>query len=57
MVDHHLSEKEQIEQLKRWWNENGKSLVAGLVIGIGGLAGYRYWDNVQTVRSENGSIN
>ena len=57
MVDHYLSEKEQIEQLKRWWNKNGKSLVAGLVIGIGGLAGYRYWDNVQTVRSENASIN
>ena len=57
MVDHYLSEKEQIEQLKSWWNENGKSLVAGLVIGIGGLAGYRYWDNVQTVRSENASIN
>ena len=57
MADHYSSEQEQVEQLKRWWKDNGRALVAGLVIGIGGLAGYRYWDSVQIARAENASVN
>lgn len=56
-MDHLASEQEQIDQIKRWWNENGKSLVFGLVIGVGGLAGYRYWDASETSRAENASQN
>ena len=56
-MDHYISEQEQVEQLKRWWKDNGKSLLLGLVIGIGGLAGYRYWDSTQSARAENASIN
>lgn len=56
-MDHYASEQEQIDQIKRWWNENGRSLVFGLVIGIGGLAGYRYWDSTQTQLAENASLN
>lgn len=55
-MDQYGSEQEQIEQLKRWWKENGRSLVFGLVIGIGGLAGYRYWDAARTVEAQNASI-
>ena len=57
VVDHYTSEDEQVEQIKRWWKDNGRALVAGLVIGIGGLAGYRYWDSVQIARAENASVN
>ena len=56
-MDHLASEQEQIDQIKRWWNENGKSLVFGLVIGVGGLTGYRYWDASETARAENASQN
>ena len=56
-MDHLASEQEQVDQLKRWWKDNGRSLVFGLVIGIGGLAGYRYWDTNQTQLAENASIN
>ncbi len=55
-MEHYASEQEQVEQLKRWWKENGRSLVFGLVIGIGGLAGYRYWDASETARAENASL-
>lgn len=57
VADHYTSEQEQVEQLKRWWKDIGRALVTGLVIGIGGLAGYRYWDNVQVTRAENASVN
>ena len=31
MAEHYVSEQEQVEQLKRWWKDNGKALIAGLV--------------------------
>ncbi len=55
-MEHYASEQEQVEAVKRWWKENGKALIFGLVVGIGGLAGYRYWDNLETSRAENASI-
>ncbi|MEQ8232346.1 MAG: tetratricopeptide repeat protein [Gammaproteobacteria bacterium] len=55
-MEHYASEQEQVEAVKRWWKENGKALVLGLVIGIGGLAGYRYWNELETSRAENASL-
>ena len=41
------SDEEQVEKLKSWLKENGMSIVLGIVIGVGGLSGYRYWLHVQ----------
>lgn len=56
MAEHYVSEDEQVERLKSWWRNYGRALLAGLVIGISGLAGYRYWDGTQNVHAENASI-
>lgn len=45
MSDEFQTEEEQIEAIKRWWKENGRSIILGLVIGIGGIGGYRYWQS------------
>ena len=37
------TDDEQVERIKNWWKDNGSSVIAGLVIGIGGLLGWRYW--------------
>ncbi len=37
------SEQEQVEAIKKWWKENGRSVIAGLVIGLGGIAGWKGW--------------
>jgi predicted negative regulator of RcsB-dependent stress response len=42
-VDDYKSEKEQWEDIKTWIKENGPWIVAGVVIGVGGLYGYRFW--------------
>ena len=57
MVDPYASEQETVDQIKRWWKENGTSLIVGLALGVGGLAGYRYWDSAQIARAESASIN
>ena len=44
-MDDLLSEKEQIEQMRSWWSENGGYVIGGLGLGIAVLAGYNYYEN------------
>jgi len=37
------TEEEQLEALKKWWKENGLSVIGGIVIGLGLIAGWRWW--------------
>ncbi len=56
-LDVYQTEKEQIDQIKKWWGENGKALIFGLVLGVGGLFGYRYWEASRIAEGQNASIN
>ncbi len=42
-MNDYVTDDEQVERIKKWWSENGSSVIFGLVIGIGGLVGWRYW--------------
>jgi predicted negative regulator of RcsB-dependent stress response len=42
-VSEYLSEEEQVEALKRWWRENGRSVIAGIVIGLAVVFGWQSW--------------
>jgi predicted negative regulator of RcsB-dependent stress response len=46
------TDDEQVEKLKKWWEENGRSVIAGIIIGVGGLFGYRYWVDFQEAKAE-----
>ena len=56
-MDAYTTEQEQIDKIKKWWDENGKAVVLGLAIGIGGLFGYRYWESARVAEGQNASIN
>lgn len=56
MVDVNLSEEEQVEALKKWWKENGKSVAAGIIIGLGGVFGWQYWSQYQQEIAEQASL-
>lgn len=51
-MDDYLSEKEQIQKIKAWLKENGPFIVAGLVLGIAGLAGWNYWQSYKIEQAE-----
>ncbi|OQX35622.1 MAG: hypothetical protein B0D84_02245, partial [Candidatus Sedimenticola endophacoides] len=55
VVNVHLSEEEQVEALKKWWKENGKSVVAGVVIGLGAVFGWQAWEKHQRTSAEDAS--
>ena len=47
------TEKEQVEQIKKWWNSNGKQIIAGAVIGLAGIWGWNTYSDYQDNQSLN----
>ncbi len=48
----HLTDEEQLENLKRWWSENGKSTVIAVVLAVTGYFGWEGWQSNQKHMSE-----
>jgi len=46
-MDVHASEKEQVEALRKWWKENGSSVVTGVLLGLSLLLGGKAWFGYQ----------
>ena len=48
-MDVYRTDEEQVEALRKWWLENGKAIIAGIVIGLSAIYGWRTWqDHLQT---------
>lgn len=41
--DVYLDENERAEQVREWWKRNGPSIVAGVVLGLAAIFGWRAW--------------
>ena len=37
------TEEQQVEAVKKWWKENGVSLIVGVVMGLSAIAGWKYY--------------
>jgi predicted negative regulator of RcsB-dependent stress response len=52
-VEEYLSEREQWDQIKAWLRDNGLWIIAGVVVGAVGLAGWHwYQDHVDSIGAE-----
>lgn len=49
------TEEEQIEAFKKWWKENGRSIITGLVLGVAIIGGWRGWGMYQTNHTQQAS--
>lgn len=49
-------EEQELNEIKSWWNENYKSLIAIFVIALAGVIGWRYWQDYQTVKAQEMSM-
>ncbi|KFK96775.1 MULTISPECIES: YfgM family protein [unclassified Serratia (in: enterobacteria)] len=43
----YTTENEQLDAVRRFFSENGKALAVGVVLGVGALLGWRYWQSHQ----------
>ena len=50
------TEQEELEALQKWWKENGRSAVVGLVLGLGGVFGWTTWQARVEATAEQASV-
>ncbi len=50
------TEEEQVEALKKWWKENGNSVIFGVVLGLGAIFGWREWQDYNIEQSASASM-
>ena len=48
----HESEREQVEALQRWWRENGRSVLLGVVVALALVVGWQQWRAYQERMAE-----
>ena len=47
----YATDEERVEELKKWWKENGKSVIFGVALGLSILFGWRWWQDYQLGQS------
>jgi len=55
-VADHLTEQEQLQQLKNWWKENGVSMAAAILVGLIAYFGFQWWQNDQQQQAVQASV-
>jgi predicted negative regulator of RcsB-dependent stress response len=46
------TEEEQVEAIKKWWKDNGKSVIGGIVLGFAIIGGWQGWQGHQRNQGE-----
>lgn len=41
----YATDEERVDELKKWWKENGTSVIFGIVLGLSVLFGWRWWSD------------
>lgn len=54
-MEQFATEEQQVEAIKKFWKENGPAIVIGAVLGLGGLWGWRYYNEAQINAQEQAS--
>jgi predicted negative regulator of RcsB-dependent stress response len=55
-VAEHLSDEEQLENLKQWWKEHGIFTILAVLVSIGGYFGWGFWQEQRQQQVETASI-
>ena len=51
----HYDDEAQVEELKKWWQENWMALAGGLVLGLAGIFGWETWQKSRIHHAEQAS--
>ncbi len=55
-MDIYASDEEKAEAIKQWWRDNGRSVIAGVILGLAAIFGFRYWTNYQQVQTQQAAV-
>lgn len=51
----HLSEEEQLEVLKRWWKDYGRTVIIAVLVAVAGYFAYTTWQDQKRQKAEKAS--
>jgi len=51
-VAEYFNDDDRVAALRKWWDENGTSLIVGMVLVIGGVVGWRWYTDWNQARQE-----
>ncbi len=54
-MEEYRTEEEQVEALRRWWNENGRSTIVAIIVALGVGFGWQGWKSQQQNQQEQAS--
>ena len=54
-MDQYRTEEEQVEALRRWWNENGRSILTAIVVALAAGFGWQSWKGYDQGQQEGAS--
>ena len=54
-MDANLTDEERLEIIKKWWHENGSSIITGVVLGLAVLFGGKAWFSYQEGNAQTAS--
>lgn len=52
----YLSDEERVEWLRNWWSRHGMALIAGIVVAVGGVIGWRWYQDYRQDQAEDASL-
>ena len=50
------TEEQQVQAIKQFWKDNGIAIIAGALIGLGGLFGWRWYNDYTVSQKEEASV-
>nr|VFK61111.1 MAG: Putative negative regulator of RcsB-dependent stress response [Candidatus Kentron sp. TUN]VFK61313.1 MAG: Putative negative regulator of RcsB-dependent stress response [Candidatus Kentron sp. TUN]VFK70196.1 MAG: Putative negative regulator of RcsB-dependent stress response [Candidatus Kentron sp. TUN] len=56
MMPTYQSEQEQLESLQKWWKENSRSVIFGVLLGVAGVIGWSSWQAYMVRQAEKTSF-
>ena len=54
-MDTNLTDEERLDLIKKWWRENGSSIITGVVLGLAVLFGGKAWFSYQETNAQTAS--
>ncbi|MBE9538417.1 MAG: tetratricopeptide repeat protein [Proteobacteria bacterium] len=54
-METYRTEEEQVEAMRRWWDENGRSTIVAIVLALSAGFGWQAWKDYNQERTENAS--
>ena len=51
-METYQTEEQQVEAIKKFWQENGNYIISGLVLGFAGFIGFNYYKDNKLAQEE-----